>query len=182
LNASGFIKVEPSTNYFFSESGVQYRAFYDENRVYISGVDAAWVGDVLCNTPSNCHYMRVTIHNAYLNTAQLELGTAATAYESYLDFVDPTKLKSIDDIRNISAPKNEELKTWLRNPSYIYDADDLKAIAAILDFQVIGGNPSTLYSLALLVKDDPTYFNRVIIRVGGTQVLKAILERLHIKP
>jgi hypothetical protein len=40
--ASEFIPVLPSTNYFLSNSGNDYRAYYDINKVYISGVFTGW--------------------------------------------------------------------------------------------------------------------------------------------
>jgi lysophospholipase L1-like esterase len=80
--ASGFIKVEPSTAYVKNVSRTM--AYYDEDRVYISGVTTG----TTFTTPATCRYVRFSMHNndsssPVLDVVQLELGSTATPYEPY---------------------------------------------------------------------------------------------------
>ena len=83
LNASDFIAVLPSTNYYYSNSGSGFRAYYDANKNYISGVSQGYTIGTIVTTPANTYYIRVTLQTASINTAQLELGSVATAYNFY---------------------------------------------------------------------------------------------------
>ena len=106
--ASEFIPVLPSTNYFLSNSGNDYRAYYDINKAYISGVFIGWSNSVPFTTPSNCYYVRVTCAAASLNTTQLELGTAATVYEAYKLIINPIYGVALQsDLEDVSATTTE---------------------------------------------------------------------------
>lgn len=85
-SASDFIKVTPNTTYVHSNFGIQYYAWYDVNRIYISGTNS---GDGTYVAPLDAEYLRVTIRKKNLETAQLEEGTSATSY------VEPFKLKDM---------------------------------------------------------------------------------------
>lgn len=73
---SDYIPVSPSTQYIRT-----YRhqlAFYDSNKVYISGLNSSFPleNTQVFTTPANCKYVRVTIGNAYVSTFILKQGTS----------------------------------------------------------------------------------------------------------
>lgn len=82
---SGFISVIPNTTFYIGNRGTTRAKFYDSNK---SALTDTW--DLTSNgqsftTPNNCYYLRVSVTAAYLDSMQLELGTAATEYEPYVD-------------------------------------------------------------------------------------------------
>lgn len=80
-----YIKIKPSATYAYSSSGgsLQQLAYYDENKVFISG-NAGGTSPITLTTPSNARYMRVTVTNAYKNfNLQIEEGSTPTTYEPY---------------------------------------------------------------------------------------------------
>jgi hypothetical protein len=73
---STFTEIQPNTRY--SISGNRH-AWYDQNRVYISGSDNAPTAP----SPSNARFIQFDVNIVLASTAQLELGSTATAYEPY---------------------------------------------------------------------------------------------------
>ncbi len=82
-NASDFIEITPSTDYFVSY-GHQI-AFYDSAKTYISGVNLTTNGASggTFTTPSTAKYIRVTVPNDKVSSYQLEIGNVGTDYEPY---------------------------------------------------------------------------------------------------
>ena len=78
-SASDYIPVLPNTQYIRSYD--HQVAFYDAEKVYISGNNNTVTGAFI--TPSNCVFLRTTTANTLIDTYQLELGSAITAYEVY---------------------------------------------------------------------------------------------------
>ena len=79
-HASAFIDVLPSTQYVRSwDSQI---AFYDINKVYVSGINSSATPSIPFTTPVNALYCRVTVPNTMLDIFQLELGSIATLYET----------------------------------------------------------------------------------------------------
>jgi hypothetical protein len=81
--ASDYIEVEANTSYTRSYSNQM--AFYDANKVYISGVNTTATPTVASSftTPANAKYIRVTALKTILSSMQVEKGSTATSYESY---------------------------------------------------------------------------------------------------
>ncbi|NGM81188.1 hypothetical protein G5B47_02045 [Paenibacillus sp. 7124] len=75
--ASDYIPVLPNTTYT-KRSGSQF-AYYDANKVYISGQ----ANGTTFATPSNCAYIRISLGLVNLDTEQVELGSVQTAFEPY---------------------------------------------------------------------------------------------------
>jgi lysophospholipase L1-like esterase len=102
-NNSGWIGFEmpvlPSASYsfkhyddFYVPNAVGMMAYLDVNKAIISTVDmstfanATGLGGKTFTTPANCYYIfknAKVLTRDYLNTLQMELGTATTFYESY---------------------------------------------------------------------------------------------------
>lgn len=79
--ASNYIKIEANTNYtinYFDQI-----AWYDENKVYISGVDGYQLGVKTITSPSNAVYMRLSVRKTALDSYQLEEGTTSTTFEDF---------------------------------------------------------------------------------------------------
>lgn len=78
-NASEYISILPGNEYRLSGTSEQL-AFYDANKVYISGLA---FGSQLAVTPSNAYYIRLSVKDSQLSTVQLEKGNVVTSYVSY---------------------------------------------------------------------------------------------------
>lgn len=79
--ASNYIKIEANTNYTINY--FDQMAWYDENKVYISGVDGYQLGVKTITSPSNAVYMRLSIRKTALDSYQLEEGTTSTTFEDF---------------------------------------------------------------------------------------------------
>lgn len=78
--ASDFIEVNPSTTYTVRHQS--QCAFYDENYVYISGMDSGQPNTF--TTPTNARYFRITITStANLGTQQMVEGEVMPEYQPY---------------------------------------------------------------------------------------------------
>jgi lysophospholipase L1-like esterase len=110
-NASDYIRVSPSTVYAMNY-GDQV-AFYDYNKVYISGVNNSGTpnANYTFTTPANAVYVRIGVPDTKLATAQLEKGSSSTSYQAYGNYVlsDNTKINNINLLdRTINAVKLTE--------------------------------------------------------------------------
>ncbi|PHG31270.1 hypothetical protein COI60_22605 [Bacillus toyonensis] len=88
FNVSEYIAIQPNTDYVISGTGEQL-AFYDANKVYISGLDFA---TKLKTTPVNAAYIRMSVRDAQLSVTQLEKGTSATPYIPYGMVIGPDQV------------------------------------------------------------------------------------------
>ncbi|WP_133014909.1 SGNH/GDSL hydrolase family protein [Clostridium cuniculi] len=85
--ASGFIKVEASHVCMAQNHNT---AFYDENKIYISGVTGGWSNPL--SIPTNAKYLRTSFNLTSEAPRQINLGSTLLEYE------DPNKVKvSLDD-------------------------------------------------------------------------------------
>ena len=85
---SDYIPVEEGASYAISGcvasgSGIK-AAFYDADLIVISIVPAT---DGVQTAPSGAKYLRVSIANTYIGTAQVEKASSASAYEKYHDTI-----------------------------------------------------------------------------------------------
>ena len=76
--ASGYIPIHESKEY--TASYVHSRAFYDEDKVYISGEDG---GSATFTAPEGARYARFSISNESEPTFQVEEGYTATAHYAF---------------------------------------------------------------------------------------------------
>jgi hypothetical protein len=80
--ASEFILVTPNTQYTRNYS--HQMAFYDANKVFISGTNSsAGATPTTFTTPANAKYMRLSVREDFVDKFQVEKGTASTYYEPY---------------------------------------------------------------------------------------------------
>jgi lysophospholipase L1-like esterase len=81
-------------------------AFFDINKNYLGGVNNNNNPDQSATfvTPGNTRYILMSIPNAKVDTAQLELGTKSTDYEEY-KVVLPTKYFDVDTMKAIENAK-----------------------------------------------------------------------------
>ena len=96
-NASGFIKVEPNTNYCVRYW--QQLAFYTKDKKFISGLNIT-NGAAKFTTPDNTYYVRLTITDNNLLTEQLEKGESKTAYENYGYFLNIKQISGLENLLN----------------------------------------------------------------------------------
>lgn len=101
-NASDFVPISPNTAYKVSGTSEQ-GAFYDVNRVYISGFTNATNVAV---SPSNAYFIRLTVLNSQLNSAQLEKGTKVTEYEPFIIVLDANAIANPIPEEKLSLNKN----------------------------------------------------------------------------
>lgn len=115
--ATDFIYVASNTNYVanWTLEVKQCICYYDANRTFISRnvLSSSFI------TPSNCKYIRASVESTKINTAQIEIGSTSTAYESYIE-------KEIL-VKNNSVFENfmNEIKysSLILNSTYISDVD-----------------------------------------------------------
>ncbi|AZA60772.1 hypothetical protein [Chryseobacterium indoltheticum] len=99
-----FIPCDPSTNYI--KSNTQQIAFFDINKVYISGIATTTGGKF--TTPANCFFHSVTVENALVNTFIINKGSALKDYDTYAeDVVIGNKIKA----ENIIGDVGKEIET-----------------------------------------------------------------------
>lgn len=79
--ASDYIAIEPCE--YYSINYYHQVAFYDENKLFISGVDGYELENQTILSPNNAKYIRATVALNKLNIYQLEKGQSVTSYESY---------------------------------------------------------------------------------------------------
>jgi len=82
-NATGFIPVLGSSEYIVSYD--HQRAWYDENKVYISGINSGVTG--VMTSPANARYIRCSVIKSEWNYFQLNEGTTLLAYAAYGIFI-----------------------------------------------------------------------------------------------
>lgn len=80
-NVSDYTEISANTVYIVT-GGFQM-AFYDENKVYVSGLNGGGITPYTFTTPSNAVYIRFSITPALTATCQLEQGNVATTYEPF---------------------------------------------------------------------------------------------------
>lgn len=69
-------------------------AFYDTNKVYLSGIAAGSTNtdNRTVTVPANAHYLRATIAKTLVDTFQIEVGAAVTSYEPFGMHIEKTYL------------------------------------------------------------------------------------------
>ncbi len=80
-DTSDYIPVIPGTSYF-SASTMRYVCFFDTNKVAILGGNSAPSNSF--TAPAGAAFVRVTLVTSDRNVLQVEVGTAATVYESFV--------------------------------------------------------------------------------------------------
>lgn len=89
-SASDYMPVIAGQNY--TQSYSHQTAFYDANKVYISGEDALGIPTTprTLTIPAGAVYVRMTVANTVLDTTQFEKGSESTPYQAYSLYLDPT--------------------------------------------------------------------------------------------
>ena len=109
--SSDFIPVLPNTTY--SRSSAYNTGFYNKDRQFISSNAAGRQ----FTTPANTAFVRVSFGKTLLNTYQLELGNAETAYEPYKVYTDvASKLIFSKDFIESNFEEIPSTKTDLMEP------------------------------------------------------------------
>ena len=83
-NLTGFIAIDPGIIYM--PTFKHQIAFYDANRVYLSGLDSGRPFQYFV-TPANAAFVRLGVGTFSWNTFQLEAGSSSTTYEPYKGFL-----------------------------------------------------------------------------------------------
>ncbi|MCS5991718.1 hypothetical protein LNP02_24345 [Klebsiella variicola subsp. variicola] len=78
----------------YTQSYSHQTAFYDANKVYISGVLALGTPTTprTLLAPAGAAYVRMTVANTVLDTTQFEKGSESTSYQAYSLYLDPTRI------------------------------------------------------------------------------------------
>ena len=80
-SVSGFIKIEAGSTYtinYFDQV-----AYYNNDKIFVSGVDGFQLGVKTITIPDGVEYIRVSVRNSVLDKYQLEKGDKATDYENF---------------------------------------------------------------------------------------------------
>jgi hypothetical protein len=121
--ASDYIEVEPSQNYSINRH--HSSAFYDKNKVFISGNNTVSTTGITLTVPANAKYIRFTVYKTDVDSTQIEVGSESTVYEPY-GYKIPKLIGSsvsggIEDEVNINLPDtlyatiNEEFNIFTSN-------------------------------------------------------------------
>lgn len=128
-SASDFIKVLPNTTYTCNWT-LEIRecvCYYDKNGEFISRN----VSDATFTTPANCKYIRTSRLTTQKDTAQVELGTTSTTYESFIE--EEILVKNDNDVYeefiNISDVVRKIGGIEVRNDGTIYNSKTNKKLA-----------------------------------------------------
>lgn len=103
-HASDFIEINSNTTYSISRR--EQLAFYDSNKVYVSGLSLMGSTPYTFVTPSNARFIRITTESLFLNEQQLEIGAQSTDYESFGPFISQSQLDTV------LAKKIERIDSW----------------------------------------------------------------------
>lgn len=114
-NATDFIKIEASNNYYFkAPNALGPLAYYDENYAFISGLDNIGVANkLILTTPENSKFIRLSIHDDQLSTAQLNKGKLETLYTPYKLQIPSDMLTPTFDI--IVSPTDDLIEVLQQN-------------------------------------------------------------------
>lgn len=120
-DASDYISVLPNTEYTQNYSFMF--AFYDINKVFISGLNTVNTGNDVrtFTTPSNCYFVRLSITKIRLDTFQSEKGNTYTGYEPYkitIDYLNGMATSFTPEITlplTIQALTNKEINIYFQN-------------------------------------------------------------------
>lgn len=78
---SDYIPVVAGTAYVSNGSGIRFSCYFDANKSVVSGGTGTNI--FTFTPPTGAAYIRVSMYHANINTFQLEIGSTATAFESY---------------------------------------------------------------------------------------------------
>ena len=118
---SGFINVEPNTQYVSNISG--HHVAFDIDKNYISSISKT---SNYFTTPNNCYYITIACLNTNLDNFQLNKGTTLLDYEPCL-YKDKNLLIELEDIKDIENIKiNENQVTFLTKKIGINKFDKTK--------------------------------------------------------
>lgn len=128
-SASDFIKVLPNTTYTcnWTLETRECVCYYDKNGEFI----LRNVSDATFTTPANCKYVRISRLTTQKDTAQVELGTTSTTYESFIE--DKIFIKNdngvYEEFINISDVVRKIGGIEIRNDGTIYNFKTNKKLA-----------------------------------------------------
>ncbi|MCC4993037.1 GDSL-type esterase/lipase family protein [Klebsiella pneumoniae] len=141
-SASDYMPVIAGQNY--TQSYSHQTAFYDANKVYISGEDALGIPTTprTLTIPAGAVYVRMTVANTVLDTTQFEKGSESTPYQAYSLYLDPTLIDTSSFNVN-SVPEYIEREYQLRVTRM--KLGQLEAgVSAILNVGIFGDSWGTL--------------------------------------
>lgn len=98
---SDYIRVDQQTTYVLRQSNTAVICFYDSLKNYLNQYFAPTANNYSFTTPANTVYLRFCFMNNYLNSEQLEKGSAFTEYESYKLLIPQSS--PLDLTQNVSA-------------------------------------------------------------------------------
>ena len=155
---SNYMEIKPSTQYYISKTGVggAYHVFYDEKLNVIGATK-----DGATTSPENAAYIKLSIDASKIDTAQMELGSAATAYEPYTDNYDNeqkfaqveqkfelTKVEADNSYAGISVGKNLFNKATATKGYWIDQNGNLWANDNFYLSDYIAVEPNTQYCIS----------------------------------
>ncbi len=194
--SSDWILVKPNTNYVVSPLPCPQLAFYNVNKVYISGLNDS----TSFTTPSNCVYMRMSVLKTMFDDFQVEIGYKPTQYKdfSYIlnsDFIgtgtiDVTKLSvsplnkivtvkaTGGDYTTISSAIANETGTPYKGVDIVIDSGTYIEELVLKDYiNLIGVNRDTVILQSLPSTDN--FYNRDVIKCSFNSVVKNLTINAH---
>ena len=112
VSTSDIIPILPSTTYALSGTSQQL-AFYDTNKIYVSGIATPDTTKGIFTSPENAFYIRILMISTEIDRVQLEENSVKTPYESYGLKLNSNSFSvgSSDTIQKIQGIKPSNIKT-----------------------------------------------------------------------
>lgn len=101
FTTTDYIAVKADTKYIGTTT--RFVAFYDKNKVFISGItNASGTGSLSVSTPAECKYIRWSFLTTGIALFQIELGKVLTTYEPFnVNFLSNSKFKQCKNLFNL---------------------------------------------------------------------------------
>ncbi|WP_372552645.1 hypothetical protein [Acinetobacter pittii] len=175
-SASDFCEVSPSAEYRVTEGYNQQFAFYDANKVYISGIlDASSTSKF--TTPSNAKYVRFTVPNESVSTFMVCKSSEYPA--DYVPYVLKKKNLTVDAdlIKNLPTKTREWLgfssvnivdTTKVVNGKYVnYQNGFLASNATFVTAGPYSVKPNTLYKTSSNYNQQFAFYDENMVYISG---------------
>ncbi|WP_079709939.1 SGNH/GDSL hydrolase family protein [Paraliobacillus ryukyuensis] len=156
-DASDYIAIQPNTTYVKNVEG--HVAFYDENKVFISGINQSTAqADVSFTSPEGAYYVRFSIRKSAgysIETTQFEVGATPTDYVPFGKILDEDKVilpysgidnNKIIDVYNKRKHQGKIMNMLGDSITYHFPLSFIKDVLGLTEIRDYGVSGTTLSS------------------------------------
>lgn len=165
-NTTGYVEVSPNTYYTFTKKA--YLAWYDKDKIFISGSSGSDTTKKQLSPP-NAKYIRHSVLTANLSLQQMELGEYVTGYTSYIEpYVNVIKkitakeLDIYEKSKNLISLDNIVSGYWVK-----YNDGTLSVSALQYATDFIEVSASTAYTLSGVTSYSKGFYDSTYTFISG---------------